>query len=253
MEYPQVDRYANLGSPIHDLDPRLKLSSLLALTFSIVLLPELKLAALGFITALGLVILSKLPVHFVISYIKWIAFFTLPFLMILPFTVEGENLWSLGSIEVTYKGIEYGTLLTLRALSAAMLMLIMLATTGFEVTLKALDKLGMPKKLLQLLTLAYRYIFVLISEAKRLLRSVKARGFKQGTDPRTLKTMGKIIGMLFVKSYGRAERVHHAMKSRAYQGSLKPLSSFDLRRKDIWKAFSLVGLAILLHCLRWVI
>lgn len=253
MKYPQIDKYSDLDSPLHDFEPRLKLVSLLALTFSVVLLPDIKLAALGFAVALGLVISSKLPFSFIIYYAKWVALFTLPFLIILPFTVKGEKLWSLGFLVITNEGIEYGTILVLRALSAAMLMLTMVATTGFVGTIKALDKLRIPEELTQLLTLSYRYIFVLISEAKRILRALKARGFKQKADLYTLKTTGKVIGMLFVKSYERAERVHQALKSRGYQGGFRSSSSFNVRNKDVFAAFLLTAIAILLHCLRWVI
>lgn len=253
MKYPQIDRYSDLDSPLHNFEPRLKLVSFLALTFSVVLLSQVKLAALGFAVALGLVISSKLPFSFLIYYAKWAALFTLPFLIILPFTVKGEKLWSLGSLVITKEGIEYGTILVLRALSAAMLMLTMVATTGFAETIKALDKLGIPEKLTQLVTFSYRYIFVLIWEAKRLIRALKARGFRQRADLYTLKTMGKVIGTLFLKSYERAERVHQALKSRGYQGGFRSSSSFKVRNKDLLAAFLLIGVAILLHCLRWVI
>ena len=55
VEYPEIDRYAGLSSPLHRWEPRAKLVAILCLIFSVVLIPNLKMAFVGLAIALLLV------------------------------------------------------------------------------------------------------------------------------------------------------------------------------------------------------
>jgi len=91
MEYPEIDKYASLDSPMHRFDPRAKIIAFVFLTFSIVLLNDLTLVLIGFLVSILFLIASKLPFHFVIRHLKGVSLFIIPFLVIMPFTVKGDH------------------------------------------------------------------------------------------------------------------------------------------------------------------
>jgi cobalt/nickel transport system permease protein len=60
-----------------------------------------------------------------------------------------------------------------------------------------------------------------------------------------------MVGMLFIRSFERADRVYHAMASRGYDGSIRTLSELSMQKTDMLKAALLIviGLSINLCCL----
>jgi len=246
-EYPEIDRYASLDSPMHRFDPRAKLIAFIILIFSIVLLPNLKLALIGLLASILFLIASKLPLRFTLQHIKWVFLFVVPFIVIMPFTVGGAEIFSFYGLTMTYEGLEYGLLVAVRAISAVILVLPMIATTRFDLTLKALAKLKMPNMLVQMFMFTYRYIFVFVVEFQRTWRAMAARGFKIKTNIYALKTIGKALGTLFVRSYERGERVYQALRSRGYTGSPKTLVAFKMHVMDYILAVTIIGFAVSLH------
>ncbi len=246
MEYIEIDEYHHLMSPIHQWDPRAKIVSILTLIFSVVLLYDLELAALGLIFAVILLLISKIPLKFVMWHLRWVVLFILPFFLIMPFAVlEGD-------ITVNPEGFEYAFLILIKAISAVILIFPMIGTMRFNSTAKALERLKIPNKIVQMIIFTYRYIFVFIDEFSDISRSLDSRGFRRRTNMHTIRTLGKAIGMLFVKSYERSERVYNAMCSRGYTGNLKTFDKFEMMRNDWVKMFIVMGMAIGLHLLHFI-
>ncbi len=247
MEYPEIDRYASLNSPLHRFDPRIKIISFIVLIFSIVLLPAVELALVALFASIIFLLVSQLPVRFVMQHIRWVFVFIVPFLMIMPFTVRGNELFTFGGLGVTYEGVEFGFLVSIRALAAVMLIFPMVGTMRFDTTLKALYQMRVPSLLVQMLMFTYRYIFIFIDEFSRMQRAMKSRGFKVGTNLHTFTTIGRAVGMLLVRSYERAERVYQAMLSAGYTGNPRTLFEFRSSPKDYIYGFIIIGFAVLLH------
>jgi len=253
IEYPEIDRYAHLDSSIHRFDPRAKIVSFLFLIFSVALLPNLKLALFGLMGSVSLLFLSKLPLRFVTQYLKWVLLFILFFIVIMPFSVKGEELFSLYNIKITREGLFLGLLISTRAVSATILIFPMIATMKFEETLKALYKLKFPNTLVQVFMFSYRYIFTFLEELQATLIAMQARGFKLRTNLYTLRILGKTFGMLFIRGYERAERVYQAMKARGYEGNSKILVDFKINTKDYLLSCLIIGFALFLHIISfWV-
>ncbi len=61
MEYPHIDRYAEMDSPIHSLDHRMKLVAFFILIFSFVFLPSVNLALIALLASLMILVISGLP------------------------------------------------------------------------------------------------------------------------------------------------------------------------------------------------
>lgn len=252
IEYPEIDRYASLNSPMHRFDPRAKIIAFLVLTFSIVLIPDLKIVFIGLCFAIFLLILSRIPIAFVLGHLKWVAMFVLSFFVILAFTFPGEEIAKFYFLSITAEGLYTGSLITIRAFSAVILIFPMIGTMRFDTTIKALESLKVPNSLVQMLMFTYRYIFVFADEFQRVWTAMGARGFKLRTTLYALRTIGKAMGMLFVRSYERAERVYRAMRSRGYTGNPKTLVEFEIRRRDYILAASIIGFAISLHIISFI-
>jgi cobalt/nickel transport system permease protein len=244
VEYPEIDKYSALDSPMHRFDPRAKIVAFVFLIFAVVLVPSLNFAFIALIGAILLLIVSKLPLRFALQHIKWVFLFVVPFIVIMPFTVPGTELFSFYGLTMTYDGLEYGILVAVRALSAVILVLPMIATTRFDLTIKALGELKMPNMLVKMFMFTYRYIFVFVAEFQRTWRAMAARGFQLNMNLYVLRTIGRALGTLFVRSYERGERVYQALRARGYTVKPKTLVVFKMRASDyVWIAV-IIGFAV---------
>jgi cobalt/nickel transport system permease protein len=97
--------------------------------------------------------------------------------------------------------------------------------------LRGLEALRVPRLLVVIGTFMYRYLFVIVDELGRMRAAMAARGFR----PRTVLhagATGRLAGALFLRTYGRGERVYLAMLARGYAGHMPQLTPLALRRAD---------------------
>jgi len=252
MHLPEIDKFAHLKSPLHSWDPRVKIISIFILIFSIILVQDLKVAFLGFFLATSLVFLSRIPFSFVLVHLRWVLFFVLALSAILSLTVPGSLLVRASFLGISREGVRLSLLISLRAISAALLIFPMIGTTRFNLTLKALQKIKIPERLIQLFMFTYRYIFLLMDEEKRIFIAASSRGWVKRTNFSTLRIMGNLVGMLLVRSFERTEHIRDAMLSRGYNGRLNILDEFTLSPGDFIKASLIIAGALALNLSRWM-
>lgn len=253
MHLPEIDKYAHLKSIFHVWDPRAKIISFSFLIICLALLPNLSSSFLGFILAIIMVMLSKIPFVFVLKQLRWVILFILFFFVIMPLTVPGEKIVRLNFITISWQGLKLSSLIALRAISICMVVLVMIGTMKFHRTLKALEKLKLPNKLVQMIMFTYRYIFVLLGELGRMSTAARARLFKKKTNIHTLKITGNLTGMLFIQGFERTQAVYNAMTSRGYKGKLKTQDEFRFSKRDFLKAFLIITVAVTLALLGWLL
>ncbi|MDP2885259.1 MAG: cobalt ECF transporter T component CbiQ [Ignavibacteria bacterium] len=203
MRHDFLDRYSRLDSPIHRLPTTVKLLSTLCIISATVTIHFTQ--TWFFIIVAGvLLILSAL------TTIPWRFLFGR--LMVLePFAL---------GIAVMALFQQNGVFVFLSILTKSTLCLftvILLSnTTPFAEILLSLKRFGVPKLLITILALMYRYLFVLINEAERLNRARSSRTFSSSPF-RKWNTMASLIGQLFVRSTERAERIYAAMSARGWR------------------------------------
>ncbi len=241
-----IDRYAHLDSPIQRWDPRLKIASLGLFVLAVSLLQTLPLAALGL--ALGLLWLraAALPWGFVAQGVRWVLLFLLPFFLILPVSYPGEPDLHLLGLPFAWEGLRLAVLITLKALAIVLTAYAMFGTSRFDLSMQALERLGAPKVLVQMILFTYRYVFVFLAEMRRKDTAMRARGFVKRADRRTMQVMGHFVGTLLVRSFERTERIYKAMLSKGYTGELRTLVRFRADGGDWAKAAAVLALAALL-------
>ena len=246
-----IEELNSYDSFIQRLDPRVKI--VVVFLFSVVVAVSNRFVVL--ITALAIslliVFMAKTPVKEIIRRLVPVNMLILFLWFFLPFTFAGEPLFFMGPLAATCEGVLYAARITIKS-NAIMLMLIALVTSTSIFTLgHAMHELGIPKKIVHLFFFTFRYIHVIHREYVRLANSMKIRGFCPGTDLHTYRTFAYMLGMLLVKSFDRAQRVHNAMLCRGFKGNLYSLSRFSLKGKDVVSLVLMVAVIIVLGVLEW--
>jgi cobalt/nickel transport system permease protein len=250
-----LDRYHYRRSPVHEMDARVKLVLTLAFIVAVSLTPNGAWAALPLFLSLTLsvALLSDLGVVFVLSR----SLIAIPFALAAVtavFARPGEPLCScslLGwQLTATDQGLVAFVSIVLKSWLSVQMATLLAATTSFPDLLRAMRALHVPRVLVAIALLMYRYIFVLVDEAARLQRARDARsadpdGHGGGAVTWRAKVLGGMVGNLFVRSYERSERVYAAMLARGYRGELLSLGRPPLRKKDLVIAAAFAGFLLL--------
>jgi cobalt/nickel transport system permease protein len=125
-------------------------------------------------------------------------------------------------------------------------MILLAASTNFSKLLKAFEKLGIPKIITMILSFMYRYIFVVQDELMKMREAKESRSVG-GSRWFHIKTLANMVGVLFIRTYERGESVYLAMCARGFDGSIKIIDSFQLKRRDFSFILVLVGLLIFIR------
>lgn len=207
-----LGRYYPVSSLLHDLDPRTKLVALVVYLVSVfvaqgvagLLLP---VAALSFLMAL-----SNVPVKYVLRGLK-------PILVIVVVT-------DIFNIFFVDDGLKKAFVMTLRMVETIWGSNVLCLTTkpkdissGIEKGLGWMKRLGVPvHDFATMISLAFRFIPILSTEASRIMEAQKARGadFESGGPIRRAKALVPVVVPLFVSSFKKADDLAMAMDSRLY-------------------------------------
>jgi cobalt/nickel transport system permease protein len=111
-------------------------------------------------------------------------------------------------------------------------MLVLSSTTEFPALLQGLERLGLPRVMVMLFSFMYRYLFVMVEEVNRmrLARDSRNLGRKRMWQ---IRSVGNMIGTLFLRSYERGERIYQAMVSRGFEGEVRTMNRLRLGRADL--------------------
>ena len=238
MKHAFLDRYSDRDSLIHRLDARTKLIAALLCILAVALTPPGSWAAFAAYFALiaTLVLLSRVPVSHVLKRSLVIVPFVALVAISLPFVKEGEiagsfRLWS-WEVSVSYSGLRlFATILT-RAWLSILSLILLTSTTRMGDLLTGLGQLRMPRVMVMILSFMYRYIFVLVDEVMRMKQARDSRNFG-GKRLWQIRTIGNMIGTLFIRSYERGERVYEAMLARGFDGRTRTIGRSSFRRADV--------------------
>jgi cobalt/nickel transport system permease protein len=220
------------ASPIHRLDPRAKIVGFAGITLVGVSTPlhawpafVACLAALAAIAAVARVgpglVWSRVKV--ILPLVVFVAAFV-------PF-VRGGPAVQVGPLSLSEAGLATFALVTVKATIGAFSAILLGATTSFPDILHGLERLRTPRLLTVIAGFMYRYVFVIVDEARRMRAALAARAYR----PRHLgqvAAIGRLVTALFLRSYERGERVYLAMLARGYAGAMPRLAVLAFRRAD---------------------
>ncbi|MGE5256092.1 MAG: cobalt ECF transporter T component CbiQ [Hyphomicrobiales bacterium] len=213
-------------SPIHRLDPRIRLAAAAVFSCVVALCREFPALLAALIISLALVALARLRTGEVLRRLLAVNGLVAFIWLVIPFTFPGEALFHLGPFGVAREGIWLAAQITLKSNAIVLAFMALAASMSIATAGHALNRLRVPDKIVHLFLMTYRYIFVLEQEYHRLVRAACIRGFQPGTNLHTYRTYAYLVGMLFVRAVERAERVRWAMLCRGFKRKFYCLQEF---------------------------
>ncbi|WP_226530296.1 energy-coupling factor transporter transmembrane component T family protein [Metabacillus niabensis] len=224
-----IGKYVPGDSPVHRMDPRAKLLMIFAFVFIVFLANNLFTYILLGIYTLMIILMTKLPIQFLIRGLKpvlWVILFT--FLLHLFVTKEGNVLLDLGFLKIYEEGLIQGIYISLRFFYLILITTILTLTTtpieitdGMESLLGPLKKVRLPvHELALMMSISLRFIPTLMEETDKILKAQMARGvdFTGGPIKDRFKAIVPLLVPLFISAFKRAEELATAMEARGYRG-----------------------------------
>jgi len=237
MKHSFLDQYSDRDSLIHRLDPRSKLAAILAFIVAVVLTPSASWLVYGlfFVIIATLIALSRVPLLYILKRSLVIVPFVLLVAIFIPFFKEGEvagsiNIWT-WQVSVTHSGLQVLWSILAKSWLSILSLILLTSTTSFSSLLRGLERLRMPRVIVMLLSFMYRYMFLLTDEVMRMKQARDSRNLG-GKRLRQIRTIGNMIGTLFIRSYERGERVYTAMVARGFDGHSRTLDNLHFSLTD---------------------
>ena len=218
------------NSLIHRLNPKIKIILALLYIVLVFLAKSLLSYILLVLSAVTLLLISKLPIKPVIKGIRPVLFVILFTAVINIFWTKGELLlvnWYF--IHIYLEGIVFAVYMLIRIVTLIMGTSILLTyttspidlTDGIEQLLAPLKRFKIPvHEFSMMMSIALRFIPTLIEETDKIMNAQKARGadFNSGNLIKRAKALVPVLIPLFVSSIRRADDLATAMECRCYRG-----------------------------------
>jgi cobalt/nickel transport system permease protein len=204
---------------LHRLPAHYKLVALVVFMLTVVATPREWFPVFGgyLLLLLALVGVSRVPPAYLAKRMVVEVPFVV-FALVLPFVATGPRTEVLG-LSVSEHGLFGAWGLLAKGTLGVLASLLLAATTEPRALLVGLERLRMPAQLVQIMGFMIRYLDVVTDELWRMHVARESRGFR-ARDPRQWPVIAKSVGVLFIRSYERGERVHLAMLSRGYDGRM---------------------------------
>ncbi len=238
----------NLPS-LYLIDPRIKIVSAFFLIFLVVSGTQNVYRFLSFFCILlAIAVFSRLPLLPLFKRSLVIIPFAVVVTAFLPLFGNGETI-EVFSISLYVEGLEKFKDVVLKAFLSVFCAAMLIESTEFQDLLKGFEKLKMPTIMVVLISFTYRYFSVILEEANRMKRARDARS-SRGSFVWQMKTIGNILGQLFIRSYERSERIYQAMALRGFTGDVKTMDTLRVTKKDVVVG---VGFCVLFVVVRVVV
>jgi cobalt/nickel transport system permease protein len=239
-------------SVVHRLPAHCKVVALLLFVLCVVATPATAYAAFAVYAALlALVVgVSRVPPVFLATRMVVETPFVV-FALLMPFIATGARIEVLG-LALSERGLEAGAALLCKGTLGVVASLLLAATTEARDIVAGLERLRMPRQLVEIMGFMIRYLDVASAEMARMRTARESRGFRAG-GPRAWPVLARSGGALFIRSYERGERVHLAMLSRGYTGTLPAYTPHAATRGDWLAAAALPMLAALTLTTTWMV
>ena len=204
---------------LHRAPAHRKIAALLAFVLLVVATPREWYPLFGgyLLVLVGLAASSGVPAGYLARRMVVEVPFVL-FAALLPFVASGPRVEVLG-LSLSENGLLGAWGLLVKGTLGVLGSLLLAATTEPRAILTGLERLRLPRQLVQIMGFMIRYLDVVTDEMRRMQIARESRGFT-ARNPRHWVVLARSTGALFIRSYERGERVHLAMLSRGYDGSM---------------------------------
>ncbi len=220
-----------------------------------------------FTIILSVTLLSELGIRFVLTR----ASLALPFVLsALPviFTTTGTVLFTLPlgtwTLTASIEGLARFISIALKSWLSVQAAILLASSTPFPELLQAMRAVRIPRLLVAMFGLMWRYLFVLVDEALRLMRARSARSGVSDDPNASRKAGGTLLwrarvtggmaGNLFLRGIERSDRIYVAMLARGYNGEVRTLPLAALTRNSwlvLWLGLFMLAVLLIFGILIW--
>lgn len=247
-----MDRFAQ-NSSLKGVNPTLKLGvSVASLFYCIAINSNLISLIIAIIMISTTIIAAEIPVRYYFSLMKLpIIFIVISFItLVINFSKEAMGIFSVKLFNsylcITKEGLFEGIRVTIKAYSAVTCLYFINLTTPIQDTIEVLKKLHIPKIVIELMYLIYRYIFLLMDvQHKMTTASVSRLGYIDMKN--SWYTFSYISGNVIVNSFRRSSSSYDAMESRCYDGEISFLTT-DKKVKGSHIIIAILYIVIIFIC-----
>lgn len=228
MKEITLGQYYPSGSLIHRLDPRVKLLATLIYIVTLFICPKWQGVFISALWLVTIIRISKVPFLYMARQLKVVIVVLAIASVFNLFLTDGEALVQLGRFSITKEGIWQAFFIAVRLIMLVMGTSLLTFTStpneltdGMETGLRFLKKIRVPvHEVAMMMSIALRFIPILVEEADKIMKAQKARGadFETGNIFRKAKNLIPLLVPLFVASFRRADDLALAMDARCYHG-----------------------------------
>ncbi|MFJ5547779.1 cobalt ECF transporter T component CbiQ [Streptomyces sp. NPDC093225] len=239
-------------SPVHRLPPHCKLAAVFGFVVVVVATPREAVWAFGLYAVLlaGVAAAARVPAGFVLRRMLIEVPFVL-FAVLMPFVAQGERVEVLGT-SLSVSGLWGAWNVLAKGTLGVAASVLLAATTELRELLLGLQRLKLPPLLVQIAAFMIRYGDVITDELRRMSVARRSRGF-EARGVRHWGVLAKTAGALFIRSYERGERVHLAMVSRGYTGTMPVIDDVTASRTQWAYAAALPAAAAAVCVMGWTL
>ena len=234
-----LGQYVPAESPVHALDPRLKI--LMTITVMAAIFATFGLTGF-FLWGAALVAftkLSKIPFRVVLASAKPVIILVVFTSLLHLFITPGTPIVRAGPLSISQEGAAAAVKMSLRLLYLVMFASLLTLTTtpakisdGLESLLSPFKRVGLPAhEISMMITIALRFIPTLFEETGRIIKAQKSRGaeFETGSLIKRAKAYIPVLIPLFVIIFKRADSLASAMEARGYHGGAGRTRMYPLK------------------------
>jgi cobalt/nickel transport system permease protein len=220
LDFKRLDLLGRGDSPVHRLEPRVKVLTTLVFVVCVLSFDRYELSALlpFCLYPLALAARAGLPTGYLLRKLAVVAPFAVLIGIFNP-VFDRQVVLQFGPLAIWGGWLSCATIIVKTLLTAGAA-IILVAVTGFPAICGTLARLGVPDAFANQLQILYRYLLLLAEEGGRMHRASQLRAGAGGA--LTLPHFGPLAGHLLLRSWARAERVHLAMLARG-GSDLQPL------------------------------
>lgn len=232
-----VERFSSVMGFLQDIDPRVKLGSFLIFILTTVATRDIVSLLWLSITIIILSVVSKIPTKFFFFRTTFfIPIFAAILALPLPFITPGTPITKIGFdeyfVSVTSEGLYKAGYFIFKIWVCVSLLTLLVLTTRFSTLLQAFESLKMPKFFITMTAITYRFIFLFVDEAYRMILAKEARTVSKEDRLKTMKLIANMTSNLLIRAYERGERVYLAMKARGHSVEMRHKKEMRCDSKD---------------------
>lgn len=233
-----IGQYYQTESPIHRLDPRVKLIATFAYIISLFVVHSWTGYLIVAVAVAIVIAASHVPFGYIMRGMKAVMMILMITVIFNLFLTEGRPLVHFWKLTITYEGVDFASKMAVRLIFLIIgSSLMTLTTTPNQLTDALEDVLGPLKKIhvpvheiSMMMSIALRFIPILMEETDKIMKAQMARGadFESKNLMKKIQSLVPLLVPLFISAFRRANDLAMAMEARCYRGGdgrtkMKPL------------------------------